>query len=83
MGLRTADFVSELLNVPKSRVYELVRQDVLPVVRIGVRQIRFDQKALEEWIRNGGTISDTERTNDDNKKTSAARSVTALKNGSV
>jgi excisionase family DNA binding protein len=57
MSLRKADYVSELLNIPKARVYELVRENVLPVVRIGERQIRFDEEALRQWIANGGRAS--------------------------
>lgn len=57
MSLRTAEFVSELLNVPKARVYELVRLKILPVVRIGARQIRFDEQALHAWIKAGGVDS--------------------------
>ena len=54
MALRTAEFVAMLLDVPKARVYELVRQNLLPVVRIGARQIRFDEETLQHWIKNGG-----------------------------
>ena len=57
MSLRTVEFVSELLNVPKARVYELVRQNILPVVRIGARQIRFDEETLNNWIKSGGAIN--------------------------
>jgi len=60
MGLRTADFVSELLNVPKARVYELVRRNILPAVRIGARQIRFDEHTLLNWIKTGGFPSHQE-----------------------
>lgn len=49
MRLLKADEVAEALQVPKPRVYELARQQVLPVVRIG-RQIRFRQEAIETWL---------------------------------
>jgi excisionase family DNA binding protein len=55
--LRTAEFVSELLDVPKARVYELVRQNLLPAVRIGARQIRFDEETLQAWIKHGGAVN--------------------------
>lgn len=51
--LLTVEEVSKRLSVPKSRAYELVRRDLLPVVRIG-RQVRIDPEELEAWIRRGG-----------------------------
>lgn len=57
MSLRTVEFVSELLNVPKARVYELVRQNILPAVRVGARQIRFDEETLNNWIKSGGATN--------------------------
>jgi excisionase family DNA binding protein len=57
MGLRQADYVSRLLDIPKARVYELVRRGILPAVRIGERQIRFDEDALREWIERGGSVT--------------------------
>ncbi len=49
MRLLKADEVAEVLQVPKPRVYELARQQMLPAVRIG-RQIRFRQEAIETWL---------------------------------
>jgi excisionase family DNA binding protein len=49
MRLLKADEVAEALQVPKPRVYELARQQVLPAVRIG-RQIRFRQETIETWL---------------------------------
>lgn len=64
MTLRTAEFVSALLDVPKARVYELVRQNLLPAVRLGARQIRFDEEILKNWIRDGGNLhSNNQETN--------------------
>lgn len=54
MRLLTAKEVSEDLRVPIARVYELVRSGVLPVVRLGERQIRFNEDALREWVARGG-----------------------------
>lgn len=51
--LLTAAEVAEILAVTPARVYELVRQDVLPHVRLG-RQVRIDPDRLEEWIAAGG-----------------------------
>ena len=49
MRLLKADDVAVALQVPKPRVYELARQQLLPVVRIG-RQIRFRPEAIETWL---------------------------------
>jgi excisionase family DNA binding protein len=48
--LLTADEAAELLNVPRSTVYELVRSRGLPHVRIGERGMRFTRAGLEEWV---------------------------------
>jgi len=45
--------VARILDVSESRVYELIRQEILPSVRLG-RQIRVDKKALDEFIQGGG-----------------------------
>jgi excisionase family DNA binding protein len=43
--------VAKLLNIPKSRAYELSRrQDGFPTVRIG-KYIRVNQSALEQWVK--------------------------------
>lgn len=49
MRLLKANEVAEALQVPKPRVYELARQQLLPAVRIG-RQIRFRPEAIETWL---------------------------------
>lgn len=53
MRLMTMREVRDVLNVPLARVYDLARQGVLPVVRLG-RQLRVDEDVLREWIRSGG-----------------------------
>ena len=62
MRLLTAKEVSKILRVPTARVYELVREDALPAVRLGQRQVRFDEGLLREWIARGGA----ERTGNSN-----------------
>lgn len=57
MQLITAKQMAELLQVKKSRVYELVRIELIPCVRLG-RQLRFDPKAIEQWITKGGSGKD-------------------------
>lgn len=49
-----ADEVAELLRVDRQRVYELVRRNAIPVIRLGERQYRFDAEAIERWIEDGG-----------------------------
>jgi excisionase family DNA binding protein len=48
--LLTADEAAELLHVPHSTVYELVRSRGLPHVRIGERGMRFTRAGLEKWV---------------------------------
>jgi excisionase family DNA binding protein len=47
--LLTADEASELIRLPRSSVYELVRNQRIPFVRIG-RRIFFVRAALIQWI---------------------------------
>jgi excisionase family DNA binding protein len=54
MRLLTAQEVSALLRVPVARVYELARLKILPTVKLGVRQVRFDEDKLREWVERGG-----------------------------
>jgi excisionase family DNA binding protein len=52
--LLTINAVAELLDVPKSTLYEAVRQGrVGGVVRLG-RIIRFDPAKLGAWLEGGG-----------------------------
>jgi len=51
-----ADEVAELLRVDRQRVYELVRRGVIPVIRIGQRQYRFNADAIKQWIDRGGSV---------------------------
>jgi excisionase family DNA binding protein len=52
--LLQADEVAAMLGVSVQRVYALAREGLLPSVKLG-RQVRFDSKQLEEWIKSGGT----------------------------
>jgi excisionase family DNA binding protein len=45
--------VARVLDVSMARAYELAREGLLPIVRIG-RQVRVDTVALESWIQKGG-----------------------------
>lgn len=50
-----ADEVAELLRVDKQRIYELVRTNQIPVIRLGERQYRFSAQAIEKFLHGGGT----------------------------
>lgn len=55
------DVASSVLNVSTQRAYEMARLGLIPIVRMG-RQIRVDLEALEEWIKRGGSLSNTKET---------------------
>ena len=57
MKLLTAREVSQILQVAQARVYELARERAIPAVRIGERQVRFDEAALRDWIAKGGSVT--------------------------
>lgn len=61
-----ADEVAEMLRVDRQRVYELVRRNARPVIRIGDRQYRFDAEAIRQWIERGGSVEPKERREDAN-----------------
>jgi excisionase family DNA binding protein len=48
--LMTADEAAQLLRVPRSTLYELVRSRGLPHVRIGERGLRFSRSDLLGWV---------------------------------
>lgn len=54
MHLITAKQASEILNIRLPRLYELARLRVIPFVRLGPHQIRFDESDLAEWAKRGG-----------------------------
>jgi excisionase family DNA binding protein len=54
MHLVMAKEASRILNVSLPRLYELARLRVIPSVRLGPRQIRFDEEALAQWVKHGG-----------------------------
>ena len=53
MKLLTIPEVARLLQVRVPRAYQLARDGVVPVVRVG-RQVRVDERALHKWITGGG-----------------------------
>jgi excisionase family DNA binding protein len=48
--LLDANEAADLLRVPRSTLYELVRSRGLPHVRIGERGLRFTRVDLQEWV---------------------------------
>jgi excisionase family DNA binding protein len=48
--LLNAAEAAQLLHVPRSTLYELVRSRHLPHVRVG-RSLRFTKEDLAEWVR--------------------------------
>lgn len=55
-----ADEVADLLRVDKQRIWELVRTNKIPVIRLGQRQYRFSAEKIEEFLHDGGNKKDTE-----------------------
>lgn len=51
--LQDATWAAEKLNISRARVYDLVRKNVLPHVKLG-KQIKFDPLRLEAFINEGG-----------------------------
>lgn len=52
--LLRANEVADMLNVPRAFVYTLAREGRLPgAVRLG-QHVRFDPRAIEEFIAAGG-----------------------------
>lgn len=62
--LLIAKEVAELLRVDKQRVYELVRTEQIPVIRVGERQYRFSADAVERWLNDGGSLKREGESND-------------------
>lgn len=48
--LLNADEAAQLLHVPRSTLYELVRSRQLPHVRVG-RGLRFTRAGLHAWVQ--------------------------------
>ena len=49
----TVPEIADLLQMKRERVYEAVRLGLVPAVHIG-RQIRIEERAFVEWVRDGG-----------------------------
>lgn len=51
--LKTRD-LADWLVVSEWRIYDLVRQNLIPHIRMG-RSIRFEKGAIKRWLEAGGT----------------------------
>ena len=60
-----------MLRVDRQRVYELVRRNAIPVIRLGERQYRFDAEAIKQWIERGGSAASNDRGDSDAKTSNA------------
>jgi excisionase family DNA binding protein len=54
--LLTAKEVAAEWQIPLSRVYELTRRGLIPYLKLGARQLRFDPESLKDWKARGGNI---------------------------
>ena len=53
MSLVKVEEVALILGVTERRVRDLVREELLPAVRLG-RQLRFDLGVINAWVARGG-----------------------------
>ena len=53
MQLMKVNDVADVLGVSEARVYELVREEILPAVRLG-RTVRVSEAALQGFSASGG-----------------------------
>jgi excisionase family DNA binding protein len=54
MRLISAREACESLGIRLARLYQLTREGVVPCVRLGERQLRFDPEVLAAWSKKGG-----------------------------
>ena len=52
--LLTVFEVAKILKVSNARAYSMARNGLLPTVKLG-RQVRVDERRLNEWIEQGGS----------------------------
>jgi excisionase family DNA binding protein len=57
--LLTIKQVAKYLQASEARTYELARNGILPVVRLG-RSLRVEESALHAFVNNGGKGLDDE-----------------------
>ena len=49
-SLWTVKEVADFLNVRPLRIYELVHTRQIPFTKVGLRQLRFDPAAIQQWL---------------------------------
>ena len=54
-AIMTVKDVAEYLRMSEAKIYRLVRNGVLPVVRIG-KTWRFRKDLLDEWLKESSTL---------------------------
>lgn len=47
--------VVERTGLPRGAVYALARKGLAGAIRTGERSIRFDERGLDAWLRDGGS----------------------------
>ncbi len=52
--LMNATEAARVLKVPRWSLYDLVRRNAIPHVKLSERRIRFDPVTLQQWIKAGG-----------------------------
>lgn len=61
MRLINAKEACVILGIRLARLYELARLGIIPSVRLGLRQIRFDPDVLAAWSKSGGSTETNKR----------------------
>ena len=56
----TVEELSIYLKIPKSSLYKVVREGMIPCKKIG-RHWRFRKAAIDRWLEASGASSDTQR----------------------
>ena len=46
----TSEDVCELLNIKKTYLYRLINEKGSPVIKLGQRSLRFNEKAVDNWL---------------------------------
>jgi excisionase family DNA binding protein len=57
-NLVTAEVVAPMLGLSKQALYELVRKNLIPHIKIGCRRIRFSLDQIDDWVAIGGNAFD-------------------------
>ena len=53
MKFYTVQQIADLVQLTPARIYEAIRQGLLPAIHIG-RQVRIEEQAFHDWVRTGG-----------------------------